>query len=218
MTPQIIPSPLAKALGCGVTAPGAFFDDDYLDYVDNLRRDHLNNPPKQLRAKQWIELYPELKDDFTLLLLEKEKRRDVLADQIKQQLKNIMSVDLGVWNLILTEMVYSTAGKKLDNLNKQIRWFKMGLVQINQNDQILTDDQVQEARDFPVEELIETKKINKMWCCPFHEDNTPSFHIYKNNSWHCFGCQAHGNNAVDYIMKKNNLEFVEAVKLLISLC
>lgn len=26
-------------------------------------------------------------------------------------------------------------------------------------------------------------------CCPFHDEKTPSFHIYNNNTCYCFGCQ-----------------------------
>jgi DNA primase len=28
--------------------------------------------------------------------------------------------------------------------------------------------------------------------CPFHEDSTPSFHVYSDH-YHCYGCNAHGN-------------------------
>lgn len=28
--------------------------------------------------------------------------------------------------------------------------------------------------------------------CPFHEDRTPSFYVYLDGHFHCFGCQAHG--------------------------
>jgi DNA primase len=29
--------------------------------------------------------------------------------------------------------------------------------------------------------------------CPFHEDNTPSLHVYENDSWHCFSCKRGGD-------------------------
>jgi RecA-family ATPase/DNA polymerase I-like protein with 3'-5' exonuclease and polymerase domains len=29
-------------------------------------------------------------------------------------------------------------------------------------------------------------------CCPFHDDRTPSLHIYADGHYHCFGCGAHG--------------------------
>lgn len=36
--------------------------------------------------------------------------------------------------------------------------------------------------------------------CPFHDDSTASMALYPNNGFHCFGCAAHGNNAVDFVM------------------
>lgn len=30
------------------------------------------------------------------------------------------------------------------------------------------------------------------WCCPFHSDGTPSFHVYQ-EGYHCYGCGEHGD-------------------------
>lgn len=37
--------------------------------------------------------------------------------------------------------------------------------------------------------------------CPFHSEKTGSFKVYKNNSFHCFGCGAHGGSVIDLVMK-----------------
>lgn len=37
--------------------------------------------------------------------------------------------------------------------------------------------------------------------CPFHSDNSPSCYLYPDNSFHCFGCGAHGKGAIDFVMK-----------------
>lgn len=47
--------------------------------------------------------------------------------------------------------------------------------------------------------------------CPFHNEKSPSFFIYKDNWYHCFGCQAHGH-FIDFVMKKNNVTFREALE------
>lgn len=53
--------------------------------------------------------------------------------------------------------------------------------------------------------------------CPSHADKKPSMVIYLNsNTWHCFVCEA-GSDSIDYICKKQNLKFLEAVKYLINL-
>jgi hypothetical protein len=41
--------------------------------------------------------------------------------------------------------------------------------------------------------------------CPFHREQDPSFVVYSDGSYHCFGCQAHGT-AKD-IQEKFNLNF-----------
>jgi hypothetical protein len=35
--------------------------------------------------------------------------------------------------------------------------------------------------------------------CPFHEDRTPSFHVYEraDQGWYCFGCRRHGQTVYD---------------------
>ena len=51
-------------------------------------------------------------------------------------------------------------------------------------------------------------------CCPFHGERTPSFVVYpQTNTFKCYGCGAQGN-VIDYVMKRDNLEFPEACKLL----
>lgn len=50
--------------------------------------------------------------------------------------------------------------------------------------------------------------------CPFHSEKTPSFVVYpETQSFYCFGCGA-GGDAITFIKKINNLDYVEAVKLL----
>lgn len=49
-------------------------------------------------------------------------------------------------------------------------------------------------------------------CCPFHQENTPSFVIYPTqNTYHCFGCGAHGH-AIKFVMETEGLSFPEAVR------
>ena len=50
--------------------------------------------------------------------------------------------------------------------------------------------------------------------CPFHGEKTPSFNIYtETDSFYCFGCGAAGD-VISFIMKIDNLDYVEAVKYL----
>ncbi|HWB54901.1 MAG TPA: CHC2 zinc finger domain-containing protein, partial [Tepidisphaeraceae bacterium] len=50
--------------------------------------------------------------------------------------------------------------------------------------------------------------------CPFHQEKTPSFHVSPSKQFfHCYGCKA-GGNAIDFIIKRDHLEFLDAMKLL----
>lgn len=69
---------------------------------------------------------------------------------------------------------------------------------------------------------LKLKKISSrdyVILCPFHKENTPSGHIYLPNKkynyphYKCFGCGTF-KNAIDFVMSMENLEFIEACKVL----
>ncbi|MEG2813017.1 MAG: DNA primase [Oscillospiraceae bacterium] len=50
--------------------------------------------------------------------------------------------------------------------------------------------------------------------CPFHSEKTPSFTIYNDTqSFYCFGCGV-GGDVINFIMRAENLDYVEAIKFL----
>ncbi|MBQ7225800.1 MAG: DNA primase [Clostridia bacterium] len=50
--------------------------------------------------------------------------------------------------------------------------------------------------------------------CPFHSEKTPSFTVFPSTqSFYCFGCGA-GGDAITFIMRMENLDYVSAVRLL----
>ena len=52
--------------------------------------------------------------------------------------------------------------------------------------------------------------------CPFHDEKTPSFHVYPDGHYHCFGCSAHGTT-LGFLMELDGLAFVEAVESLAAM-
>jgi len=50
--------------------------------------------------------------------------------------------------------------------------------------------------------------------CPFHNEKSPSFSVSGDlQVFYCFGCQASGN-VITFVMKRENLDFLDAIKLL----
>lgn len=61
---------------------------------------------------------------------------------------------------------------------------------------------------------IKRRGRNYVCNCPFHSEKTPSFTVFPDTqSFYCFGCGA-GGDVITFIMKSENLDFMEAVKLL----
>lgn len=52
--------------------------------------------------------------------------------------------------------------------------------------------------------------------CPFHNEKTPSFTVYpESQSFYCFGCGS-GGDAVTFLRKIENLDYIDAVKALVD--
>lgn len=54
---------------------------------------------------------------------------------------------------------------------------------------------------------------NKVAVCPFHPDRSPSLVLYPDQSYHCFGCGAHGD-VIDFIAGTQNLSISDAIRFL----
>lgn len=62
--------------------------------------------------------------------------------------------------------------------------------------------------------LVKTGSTHK-GCCPFpfHDDRNPSFVIYPDNRFHCFGCQTNGD-VITFIQELKGFGFIQATRYL----
>jgi len=77
-------------------------------------------------------------------------------------------------------------------------------------------EQVRQANDVVdiIGEYVRLKKRGRNYqaLCPFHTEKTPSFSVSQEKQiFHCFGC-SQGGNVFTFLMKHENMSFVEAVR------
>ena len=79
----------------------------------------------------------------------------------------------------------------------------------------VTEDEIAQAKQVPIETFYTGKLKGEFGLCPFHSEKSPSFKIYRSqNTWWCFSCNT-GGSVVDYLMKLNNVDFLTAVRQLL---
>ncbi|MCL2539376.1 MAG: DNA primase [Oscillospiraceae bacterium] len=67
-----------------------------------------------------------------------------------------------------------------------------------------------------ISSYIELKRHGRVHkaLCPFHNEKTASFTVFADTqSFYCFGCNV-GGDVIAFVMKQDNLEYIEAVRLL----
>jgi CHC2 zinc finger/Toprim domain len=64
----------------------------------------------------------------------------------------------------------------------------------------------------PLTELIGLRLRNGKTSCPFHNDKTPSFHVFPDR-YHCFGCGASGDH-IDWLKQREGFTTRQAIEYL----
>jgi len=80
-------------------------------------------------------------------------------------------------------------------------------------------DEIKDRLDITevIQSYVPLKKAGRSYkgLCPFHAEKTPSFVVFPHTgTWHCFGACSTGGDVFTFIMKQENLDFSEALKML----
>ena len=193
--------------------------DEYLDYIDELRRYH-QTLSFEITPSEWARIAPEAVKDVSMMLLDRYGELEKVKNEIKVGLIDVEGKDENI-KLVREVLIEMTLAKRAVRIENEISWLKRYLANfIDEKDKPeIGDEQIEMAKSVPLESLIPDLKYNSgrlIRRCPFHEEKTPSFYVFKNNSYYCFGCGEHGDS-ISYIMKTQNLGFIQAIKYLLKL-
>jgi DNA polymerase I-like protein with 3'-5' exonuclease and polymerase domains len=75
-------------------------------------------------------------------------------------------------------------------------------------------DPFERLTQIPLADLIGQKLANGKVCCPFHDDSTPSCHIYPDH-FYCFACNARGDH-ITWLTEVEGLSHDEAIETLLN--
>lgn len=78
----------------------------------------------------------------------------------------------------------------------------------------LSAQDIDMAKTIPISNFLKIRRDNKVNCI-YHNERTPSMHIYKNNHFYCFSCGKYGS-VIDVVMQLQGLDFKEAVNTLLN--
>ena len=104
-------------------------------------------------------------------------------------------------------------------LEKRIAWFERMLRIVDfkrmKPHKGVTEIDIVAAKEFPITTFVQPNRSGFI-VCPFHPDTMPSCKIYENqNRWYCYGC-SQGGDVIDWVMKTENCEFVDAIKKILK--
>ena len=191
---------------------------EYFDYQETLWEQSLFSP----RDEELLELFPQSKTILTKKIMEWKKIKEEKEREIKELLKTLYTNTTDETTIFFVEkMIEILHMPEIAKAEKHIwRIGRLLPTKAKNNSQSDFKDGLQKARGRPIEEvarhylelLPSSGKFKAL--CPFHNERTPSLFIYpETNTYHCFGCQEHGDN-IKLVMELQKVDFKEAVVIL----
>lgn len=197
--------------------PASFIDfDSWVEYSEDLRRQWSDSQFwKHYGPEKWAELFPEMKDWITELYLTNEDLVSKLKTDFSKT-EELFSQDLNT-RLFEEANLDQTLGKVISRLEKKVKNYKRMVAFYNpvpprENENKITDQDIEIARDYPIIELLPELPKRGFVHCPFHLEKSPSCKVFPDHI-HCFGCGKH-LDSIGYLMETQGKTFIDSVKYL----
>jgi hypothetical protein len=191
------------------------FDPIFDDWYNFVKSQELE--PGHYTEQDMVKIFPEAKEIYKENI---KKARTILVEL--HEFKRKVNRKTQNYNLYwFVEYMHTEIDKLIEGVTKDIkRWTFLISNNGKKKEGKITDEDIARAKAVPIESLfpgVLRKSAGRLTGkCPFHEEKTASFVIYeKQNSWWCYGC-SEGGSVIDFVMKTQNLKFLDAVKKLIG--
>ncbi len=167
-----------------------------------------------------LKIFPEGKHMIRQKIAEwTEVKERLLATEVLPRLKEINVIQDGFDRDFALEFYKHTINPKyVEALEQLARLERLKVLTANSKHSrnIVNLEQKKEAaKQMPILDLYPFQQIKKLGSrftalCPLHIEKSPSFVIYPNNTFFCFGCQAHGDS-IDFLKLIKGCSFRDAV-------
>lgn len=179
----------------------------------------------QLTFYQLLEVFPDAKSAIKRNLINQinQCKKDlILALELERSFnKNVTSrvkyknkffVKL-VCDIFITQPLRNGKEQIIKRNNYYLSFLKKEKHRIHTTN--ISQEDIERVKMIPLNTIITVNNADFAHC-PFHEDKTPSFKVYKKkNRWYCFSCHG-GGDIIDITQKFHQCDFVSAVKLLLK--
>jgi len=176
-------------------------------------------PKNSLSDAELLAIFPEARTVIPKLLKSYKQQRTELVEVIAERLAAIKAESSDEMYLYFwRKWLAVTLGEDLQVVDGHIARLSRQLQLIKGKAAakgVVTQDLIEKARDVPVENLFNQQFRRSghdlVGLCPFHDEHSPSFHIYtnENRGW-CFGCNQ-GGDSIRLYMLLHDCDFKEAV-------
>ena len=202
---------------------------DEMEEMDKMEQ-HWKASTKKNTARELLEIFPEARRVLTTQLKKSIQENKKLIDSLYQKERELTNrmyehtppADRWYTETLITHF-FTNQRVKLEKLLRQQAFFLSSLSSPQQDtkNNHITDQDIAHAKEIPIETLygeqLQKQGSRLVGPCQFHQENHGSFTIFsKQNTWYCFGQCADGGDSISFIQKRDNVDFIAAVKKLLS--